>query len=122
MSRQNPRTPLVSQVGARIQYLRLERGFSLAQFAERAGLCRRRLEGIERGSITLNVETIGALAHALRASAFDLLNCDPHDARGEFVEMLRHSDDATSRKVGAMVVKRIHRTGNRLPSALVEIF
>jgi len=121
MSRQNPRTPLVSQVGARIRYLRLERGLPLAQLAERAGLCLHRLEGIERGSITLNVETIGALAHALRASAFDLLNCDPDDARGEFVEMLRHSDEDTARKVGAVIVARIRRAGKPLPPVLIGI-
>ncbi len=109
MPRRNEITPLVSQVGARIRFLRLERGLSSAKLAQRAGLWPSHLEGIELGRTAPNIITIRAIADGLRVSAFDLLNCDPTDARGEFVEMMRHCNAPTARQIGDVVQDYIKR-------------
>ncbi len=59
--------------GARVRELRLERGLSQEDLAEKAGLHRNYVGGIERGERNVALDNIYRLALALEVNAGDLL-------------------------------------------------
>ncbi|TKC94574.1 helix-turn-helix domain-containing protein [Polyangium fumosum] len=99
--------PLVSQVGARIRLLRLERGLSTKTLGQRSGLWPSHLEGIELGRISPNVVTVRAIAEALKVQPFDLLNCDTTSDHGALVEDMRHWNPTTVRKMLVVIRDRL---------------
>jgi len=109
--RRRERHPLVSQVGARIRFLRLERGLSISKLAQRSGLWPTHLEGIELGRVSPNIGTVRVIAEGLKVPAFDLLNCDATSDHGEFVEMMRHWSPETVRKMVVVLRDRLGKLG-----------
>ncbi len=80
-----------SQIGARIRFLRLERGLPLWRLAKLAQISADSIMHIELGRSAINLQSIYKLARALNVQPFDLLNHD-HDTSdlGWFVETMRH--------------------------------
>ncbi|MBV7329218.1 helix-turn-helix domain-containing protein [Chloroflexi bacterium TSY] len=66
------RLPVTEKFGHRIRVLRKERGLSQEQLAERSGLDRTYISGIERGVRNVALRNIEALAQALNVSISDL--------------------------------------------------
>ncbi len=64
-----PKTKLCGEVGARLRALRLERGLSQVNAAEKAGIDETYLVKIEQGKANLTLETIEAFAKAYGARA-----------------------------------------------------
>src|ERR1700679_2741447 len=74
--------PLWREVlGRRLRALRAERGETLAQTAERAGISPQYLSEIERGRKEASSEMIAALAGALDVSVADLMTDTAEDLR-----------------------------------------
>jgi transcriptional regulator with XRE-family HTH domain len=63
--------------GRSIRTLREERGYSQEELAERAGLHRNYVGGIERGERNVGLENIGKLAKALALRTRDLFDSLP---------------------------------------------
>jgi transcriptional regulator with XRE-family HTH domain len=61
-----------SQFGSRLRQLRDERGYSQEELAERAGLHRNYVGGVERGERNVALENIVKLAKALSVPPRDL--------------------------------------------------
>lgn len=61
-----------SRFGSRLRQLRDERGYSQEQLAERAGLHRNYIGGVERGERNIALENIVKLAKALAVKPGDL--------------------------------------------------
>lgn len=80
-----------SQIGARIRFLRLERGLPLWKLAKLAQSRADSIMNIELGRSAINLQSIYKLARALNVQPFDLLNHD-HDTSdvGWLVETMRH--------------------------------
>ena len=64
--------PVKSRFGARLRQLRDERGYSQEELAERAGLHRNYVGGVERGERNVALENIVKLAKALAVKPADL--------------------------------------------------
>ncbi|MBI4672926.1 MAG: helix-turn-helix transcriptional regulator [Chloroflexi bacterium] len=64
--------PIPSRFGARIRALRLERGWSQEELAERADLDRTYISGIERGLRNVALRNIEQLANAFGISLEEL--------------------------------------------------
>jgi transcriptional regulator with XRE-family HTH domain len=64
--------PITQRFGQRIRELRQERGLSQEGLAERCGLDRTYISGIERGLRNVALRNIEALAHALGVSIASL--------------------------------------------------
>jgi transcriptional regulator with XRE-family HTH domain len=63
--------------GKSIRTLREERGYSQEELAERAGLHRNYVGGIERGERNVGLENVGKLAKALAVRTRDLFDLLP---------------------------------------------
>ena len=63
---------VMSRFGARLRQLRDERGYSQEELAERAGLHRNYVGGVERGERNVALENIVKLAKALAVKPGDL--------------------------------------------------
>jgi transcriptional regulator with XRE-family HTH domain len=64
-------------LGKTVRRLREERGYSQEELAERAGLHRNYVGGIERGERNVALENIVKLAHALAVKTRDLFDSMP---------------------------------------------
>lgn len=65
--------PLLRKVGERIRQLRAERELSQEELADRAGLDRSYMSGIERGVRNTSVLKLAAIARSLDVPARELL-------------------------------------------------
>ncbi|WP_263377397.1 helix-turn-helix domain-containing protein [Granulicella paludicola] len=72
-----PAQSLKQLFGRSIRTLREERGYSQEELAERAGLHRNYVGGIERGERNVGLENIGKLAKALSVRSGDLFKTIP---------------------------------------------
>lgn len=95
MSKRKPKhEPLVTQVGARIRFLRLENGLSIRKVAELAECSPDSVMQIELGRSASNMKTLQGIARALMVEPFDLLNCDTErDDVGYIVEKMRQDPE-----------------------------
>ena len=81
----------VAQIGARVRFLRFERGLSMRALAELAGCSPDGLMQIELGRHPMTTKTICKLAHGLHVQPLDLLNCDTQtNDLGWLLETMRH--------------------------------
>jgi transcriptional regulator with XRE-family HTH domain len=81
----------VAKIGARVRFLRFERGLSMIELAELAGCSPDGLMQIELGRHPMTIKTICKLAHALDVRPLDILNHDTQtDDVGWFVETMRN--------------------------------
>jgi len=80
---------LASQVGARVRFLRMERGLSIRRLAERAAVPESFITAIERGEVVFSVVTLSRLAEGLKVLPLDLLNHDTTTEVGDIVDMTR---------------------------------
>lgn len=65
---------LKAAFGQRVRLVRLERGYSQEQLAERSGLHRNYVGGVERGERNVALVNIYRLAHALDVDVTQLFN------------------------------------------------
>jgi len=107
MGKRNGSRDIVALVGARIEYLRIERGLSVRTLAQMAECSAAHLSHMESGLASMNVLTLEKIARALQVEPFDLLNYEPenHDV-GYIVEKLRQ-EPAAIMKVKAQVATAI---------------
>jgi transcriptional regulator with XRE-family HTH domain len=61
----NPSANLLRRFGSRVRDLRQSRGLSQEDFAERCGLDRTYIGGVERGERNISLKNIGQIAAAL---------------------------------------------------------
>ncbi len=66
--------PVLSSFGLRVSALRRVRGFSQEELAERAGLHRTYISGIERGARNVGLRGVAALARALGVPLSELFD------------------------------------------------
>lgn len=64
------------RVGASVRELRLERGLSQLQLADKIGYERSRIGRLELGDTAISVDTLLAIANALEISIYSLLPID----------------------------------------------
>lgn len=72
-----PKTSTKSLFGKALRTLREERGYSQEELAERAGLHRNYVGGVERGERNVALENIVKLARALSVKSSDLFDSLP---------------------------------------------
>lgn len=90
MEKRNGFCDIASQIGARIEARRLERGLSLRDVAQMADCSTTYLSRMESGCLSMQVLTLEKIARALQVEPFDLLNYDPkNDDVGYVVEKMR---------------------------------
>jgi transcriptional regulator with XRE-family HTH domain len=65
---------LLSRFGARVRELRVAAGLSQETFADRCGLDRTYISGIERGRRNVSLENLKVLATALNVTLSELLD------------------------------------------------
>ena len=71
------KAPVKSVFGTAVRSLREDRGYSQEQLAERAGLHRNYVGGVERGERNIALENIVKLAQALSVRTRDLFETLP---------------------------------------------
>lgn len=99
VEKRNRSYDFAAQVGARIRFLRLERGFSVRKFAEIAKCCASNIPLVEMGRSSIQMRILRKFARALQVEPFDLLNVDPENNDiGYIIEKMRQ-DPATRKLV-----------------------
>jgi CheY-like chemotaxis protein len=86
--------PLLASLGASVRSRRFRLGISQEQLAERAGLHRTYIAGIEGGGRNITLKSIQKLAHALETSAGTLLAESEKKSRTDVVSLLLVEQDA----------------------------
>jgi transcriptional regulator with XRE-family HTH domain len=87
----------VVQIGARVRFLRFERGLSMTALAELAKCSPNGLMQIELGRHSMTIITMRKLARALDVRPFDILNHDTHTSDlGWLAETMRHDSNVLS--------------------------
>jgi transcriptional regulator with XRE-family HTH domain len=74
VARKPAKHPALRHLGARIRNLRLQRGISQEALADRAGIARSYMSGIERGVRNFSVIHLLKISHALRVDVADLFD------------------------------------------------
>jgi len=81
---------LMTQIGARIRFIRLESGLTLRKLAQKAKSSSDRIMLIELGRSAISSQMLRKIAHALNVRPFDLLNLDTqNDDLGYLAEKMR---------------------------------
>jgi len=83
------KTKLAGQVGARILFLRMERGFSVRILAKRAGCSLATICNVESGVSAGTTPILQRIAIALRVELFELFNIDTQTDEGYILERIR---------------------------------
>ena len=84
----------VAQIGARVRFLRYERGLSMRELAEMAGCSASCIMQFELGRTAMNTTTMRKIARALDVQPFDILNHDTHTSDlGWFAETMHHDSN-----------------------------
>ena len=91
---------LMSQIGARIRFLRLETGLSLRSLAQKANCSTATIMHIELGRSAITSKLLRNIARGLDVQPFDLLNVDTQNDVGYLIEKMRQ-DPATRAMVNA---------------------
>jgi transcriptional regulator with XRE-family HTH domain len=68
----NPRASILQRFGSRVRQLRQARGLSQEAFADKCGLDRTYISGIERGKRNVALRNIESIARALGVSIAEL--------------------------------------------------
>jgi transcriptional regulator with XRE-family HTH domain len=104
-----------ARAGRMIRQLRLMRGWSLEQLAERADASSKHVGSVERGEVNVGVDTLADLARALSVNLGDLV-ADPAGRRTarSALHVMSGEDVAQLEKV-ADVVERIKASRVRRP-------
>jgi len=87
------RTPISAYLGASVRSRRIRLGFSQEELAERAGLHRTYIAGIEGGGRNITLKSIEKLAGALQTSVATLLAESDQSTRGKVPSLLVVEDD-----------------------------
>lgn len=86
---------LMTQVGARIRFLRLETGLSLRKLAQKAKCSADSIMQIELGRSAITGKMLQKLARGLNVQPFDLLNLDAqNNDLGYVIEKMRQDPEA----------------------------
>jgi transcriptional regulator with XRE-family HTH domain len=107
-------------LGSRLRALRSDRGETLAQTAERAGISPQYLSEIERGRKEASSEMIAALAGALGISVADLMADTAEDLRRAASTIIAVSTVSPRRSVAGGGAASMMRSGQR-PSGPVAL-
>lgn len=98
MPRRSIPEPIAAKVGARIRELRLERGMSLADLADAAGLSKGHMSSVERGLVLITVGTVVATARALGVPPFVLAMFPDEEPLSAVIEHVRSSEGGDTNK------------------------
>ena len=95
--------PIAAKVGARIRELRKERGMSLVELADAAGLSRGHLSSVERGLVLITVGTVVATARALGIPPFVLAMFPDDDPFSAVIELVRSNEGGDTLKTAGQL-------------------
>jgi transcriptional regulator with XRE-family HTH domain len=99
---------ILARVGARLRFLRNERGLSIGQLAKLARCSAETIEQLELGRLDITATTLHELARALQVEPRDILNHDPHtNDYGWLAEAIR-TDPKMLRLVKAKLAARLN--------------
>jgi len=107
-ARRGPASSTAAAVGAQIRRRREQRGMASAELARRAGIGKATLSGLEAGNGNPTIETLDALAVALRIPLTDLLTRDTDPGPVHV-----HGTDLEDGELGRELLRRIS-SGNSL--------
>ncbi len=115
MPRRSIPEPIAAKVGARIRELRLERGMSLADLADAAGLSKGHMSSVERGLVLITVGTVVATARALGVPPFVLAMFPDEDPLSTVIEHIRSVEGGDTNKAAGKLRKLVfgQSTGSR---------
>jgi len=85
---------LMSQIGVRIRFLRLETGLSLRSLAQKANCSTTAIMHIELGRSAISSKLLRNIARGLDVQPFDLLNLDTQNDLGYVIEKMRQDPEA----------------------------
>lgn len=98
VSKRQTHCTLMARVGARIEFLRVERGLSVRNLAQMVGCSTGHVSLLESGLSSINVCTLEKIARALQVEPFDLLNYAPeNDDIGYIIEKMRNNPAALAK-------------------------
>src|SRR5262245_62157797 len=103
-----------ARAGRMIRQLRLMRGWSLEQLAERADASAKHVGSVERGEVNVGVDTLAALARALSVNLSDLV-AEPAGRRTRAAVHAISSEDVALLEKLAALVHRIKSSHVRRP-------
>ena len=103
-----------ARVGRMVRELRLLRGWSQEQLAERANSSPKHVGRIERGQVNVGLDGLAALARALSVNIGDLLS-EPRgrQPRGAAIHVINSDDVAHLEKVATLVRRLTSRRARR---------
>ena len=107
MPRRSIPEPIAAKVGARIRELRLERGMSLADLADAAGLSKGHMSSVERGLVLITVGTVVATARALGVPPFVLAMFPDEDPLSTVIEHIRSTEGGDTNKAAGQLRKLV---------------
>jgi transcriptional regulator with XRE-family HTH domain len=99
---------LLARVGARISFLRNERGLSIGELADLAGCSAESIEQLELGRLDFTATTLHELARALQVEPRDILNHDPDTNDFGWLAEAMRSDPKMLRLVKAKLAARLN--------------
>lgn len=103
MGRRNKYFDFAAKVGARIRFLRLERGLTGRKLAELAKCSASNVPLIELGRSAIQLNNLRKIARALQVEPFDLLNHDPENNDIAYIIEKMRQDPAARKLVKAQL-------------------
>lgn len=103
------KSDLMAKIGARVQVLRLERGFSLRKLAQAADCSVDCIRQIEMGRSGFTTRILRRLAQGLNVEPFDILNHDTQtNDLGWVIEAIRRDPESMRRVIEGLKGKKSH--------------